>query len=471
MTSTPVEHPSGREQSAKSRFLGCLFLTLGFGALVLIGALVYVARHHHREVFGYAVRNEFVAPIRLVLAFNPRAGESSEAAGALHYALEMDDGFAYANRLMEAGLDANQDDADCGALARSLNLREYEPVAWLIERGADPGRDPSAWKFAPLHVLCWRVFTDGADAAYHLRVAELLVASGADANARDAMKRSPLDHALGAASDGGVLATEWWPFVERLTELGADPALLRPAEQTALLELALEAKDDEAFLRFARAGLSLGPTKRRGKPPRLPRLALFASSTEPMELLIERGFDIDAPIDHHPTWLRAAIGYGNAAAVELLLRRGADPNAPSANGGGPLRDAFDRRDPELAKLLLDAGADPNATAVDGSPLLAASLGGRRQAAMALLLVAAGADPNRAGRDGATPLSLAARHGETAVADALLAAGADPTLADRSGKTPLDLAKSRGHAEIVALLEAAFSDELASEPAAVESSGP
>jgi ankyrin repeat protein len=55
-----------------------------------------------------------------------------------------------------------------------------------------------------------------------------------------------------------------------------------------------------------------------------------------------------------------AAGFGNKEVVELLLQRGADVNAKTQSGWTALMSAALSGQTEITKILLDAGADPNA---------------------------------------------------------------------------------------------------------------
>jgi Ankyrin repeats (3 copies) len=80
--------------------------------------------------------------------------------------------------------------------------------------------------------------------------------------------------------------------------------------------------------------------------------------------LLDRGVSPDAVNDPRDTEgksaLQIAAGTGNVALVQLLLDRGADINAPDVWGGTAIFVAAMAAGPEVVKLLISRGADVNA---------------------------------------------------------------------------------------------------------------
>ena len=98
-------------------------------------------------------------------------------------------------------------------------------------------------------------------------------------------------------------------------------------------------------------------------------LAVFGHSLEAVELLLERGADVETPSEH-PTIrgvrpLRTAAFVSDAAAARLLLEHGADANAQHERGFRALHVAAANGDAELVEILLEFGADPSLAAENG----------------------------------------------------------------------------------------------------------
>jgi ankyrin repeat protein len=98
-------------------------------------------------------------------------------------------------------------------------------------------------------------------------------------------------------------------------------------------------------------------------------LAAFMGQREAAEALLELGADLSAlsrnPMANHP--LHAALaGKTDRPLVEMLLERGANVNARGGSGVTPLHLAASRGDATLCDLLINKGADPRAKMDDGT---------------------------------------------------------------------------------------------------------
>jgi ankyrin repeat protein len=147
------------------------------------------------------------------------------------------------------------------------------------------------------------------------------------------------------------------------------------------------------------------------------------------------------------TALLFAARVGDVASARLLLQAGSDVNAADAWGVTPLVLAAHSGFGEMVTVLLEAGADPDAAGAGFAALHLAIL--RRDEAVARTLLAHGADPNvrlsnwtptrRASADwsihpalvGASPLWLAARLVQPSVMRLLAEHGADARFVHRA----------------------------------------
>jgi len=224
------------------------------------------------------------------------------------------------------------------------------------------------------------------------RKARLLIAKGADVNARSRLGRTPLGTA--AACDGCS------DIVRLLLSKGADPNAQDKGGLTPLW------------------------------------LAAAAGDTESMRLLLDAGARVDTPSGDGTTPLMQAAQNCNPDAVNLLLAHHANINAANTGGGsvkaGPLQlghlttldFAATYCPADLVRALLDAGADPRIADVRGiTPLMHAVSSETQDAAVVRLLIHAGADVTAKSKSGETALDWARKFNNKDVLSQLAAAGA------------------------------------------------
>ena len=146
---------------------------------------------------------------------------------------------------------------------------------------------------------------------------------------------------------------------------------------------------------------------------------------------------------------------GSVESAEYLLAAGANVNDTGADGSAALAVAAFSGQSAVAQLLIEHGADLNAAGGGYAPLHATVL--RGELSLAASLMAHGADLNvrltratqaRRSQDdyafdrkliGATPFMLAARDGEAAFMHAFAAAGAETSIGLPDGSPPLAVA--------------------------------
>jgi ankyrin repeat protein len=135
-----------------------------------------------------------------------------------------------------------------------------------------------------------------------------------------------------------------------------------------------------------------------------------------------------------------------------------DPSLVRLNDHGRnlIRAAAIAWDAPRLRLLLEFGADIGTTDTSGhNPLYRVANGTGDEVsgrASIELLISHGVNVNQAtGVGGMTPLHMAARRGNVAIAEALLAAGANIEARDSKGETPLRRAVNCGKKDIVRLL--------------------
>ena len=256
----------------------------------------------------------------------------------------------------------------------------------------------------------------------HRAVCALLVAHGADVNARDDNGWTP----LGIAAAGGHM-----DVLTCLLDHGADLRLIDNLGYTALHSAAERGRADVERVLLAR-GAAVDAWALDG------RTALHIAAQNGDRATIEALLDAkaDANVRHQRagwTPLYAAAVMGHPAAAATLLARGGRVDARDNDGGTALHFLARWRTDSQTKWPLIVGTDDEY---------------RRTIR---LLVGAGAEVNARVPSGRTALDLATRQGDEVIVAALLALGADSSVRDPEGFTPLHIATDRGNVSMLQLL--------------------
>jgi ankyrin repeat protein len=226
--------------------------------------------------------------------------------------------------------------------------------------------------------------------------------------------------------------------------------------------------------------------------------AVLASDQARVELLLDKGADINKRNLQGLAPLHGAARQRDSNMIEFLIAHGADVNERDSDGWTPLAHAAFRNHVPSIEVLAAAGADVDAGAPGFTPLSIALAEGKLFAAKGLLDVGAsvdkasgedaltplmliaslrqvegraaslsqgpssveiarmlidrGADVNAKSSKGVTPLMVAAAHDNPPVIGVLVQAGADVTAKARDGKTALEIAAFNQNAAAVQQLE-------------------
>jgi ankyrin repeat protein len=183
-------------------------------------------------------------------------------------------------------------------------------------------------------------------------VVELLIAKGANIEARDKLGRTPMHDAVQTPLDPADRGRQK-EIVEILIAQGADVKAGSLHGNTPLHEV------------FNSMGSGI--------------------NKDVFELLLAKGADIEAGNDVGNTPLFFAAGTGEKEAAEFLIAKGADVNAKNIYGGTPLHHAAQAGQKEVVELLLENGARVNAKDREGdTPLNEAEINGHKEAASLLI---------------------------------------------------------------------------------------
>ncbi|CAG0901670.1 unnamed protein product [Cyprideis torosa] len=281
----------------------------------------------------------------------------------------------------------------------------HSVVEVLLAHEADPNITNEADGTSPLHH------------AKSAKTAELLIAKGAEVNAKDKKGRTPL-----------IVATDndRHSVVDALLAHGADPNVTH--------------KDGRSPLFVA--------IKKRHHSVVDVLLAHGADGRSPVFVADEKGHHsvVDVLLAHGADeryLLFVAAEKGHHSILDVLLSHGADPNVTDEHGRSPLFVATEKGHHSILDVLRSHGVDPNVT------LFVATEKGHHS--ILDVLLSHGVDPNVTHKDGRSPLFVAIEKGHHSVVDALLAHGADPNVTHKDGRSPLFVAIEKDHHSILDVL--------------------
>lgn len=195
------------------------------------------------------------------------------------------------------------------------------------------------------------------------------------------------------------------------------------------------------------------------------QMAAFLNDIEYVELLIQRGIDVNSVGNYYGTALQAVSRGGYVAMVRLLLRSGADVNILQGRYHTALRAAIVGAHTEVIELLIEQGANIKLKGERGryekEPPSSLQLAVKNRHTQAVrLLLAAGADAKEYNPDRKHPLLIACGTGDIEIIQMLLAAGAPVNIPGKKERyhtvlndnaSPLHKAISKGHLEVVQTL--------------------
>ncbi len=232
-------------------------------------------------------------------------------------------------------------------------------------------------------------------------------------------------------------------FYQYLEQLGLDPAIISTKGNSALINLARNAKNEAVFRYFIEKGAN--PNQMDDKHNNALIYAAKGNKMEIVRLLADHTDDVNKPNKEGHTALTNAIKYNDLKIAQFLINEGAKLMVTDQNGydlGYHLIDAF-RGDiddfNERFRFLTDRGYDPLILQKDGTSLihLAAK---KNNLDLLKLLLSKGIDINHQDNHGQTVLHIAAmQSGNNEILKYLLGKGADKSVLTPFDESAYDLA--------------------------------
>ena len=171
---------------------------------------------------------------------------------------------------------------------------------------------------------------------------------------------------------------------------------------------------------------------------------------ETVQILLERGADVNAQGEQSSKALEAALSSRRQEIVRMLLEKGAKINAQGSFYANALCTASRKGHKEIVSMLLEKGVDVNARIrYLGNALQAASSNGHQE--VVHILLENGADINAQRGNLGTALEAASRNGNQEIVCMLLKKGAGVNAQGGGDSNALQNASSGGHHEVVRIL--------------------
>ena len=371
-----------------------LYAALHGGEVQKFASLVDLAGAKERDEFLlYAVSRDKEPPleiISLLLDKGANVNQPSRYKTALMHAAS--GGYIEIVRLFLAGgAEVNVQTDEGTALMMAVMAGHTEIVKLLLAAGADV-RAIHRMGDQPLTMAARQRSYRTPTVAPTAEIMELLLAKGADPNARGQWRRTALMYANTAAK------------VKLLAKSGADLEATDEEGQTALMKAA--ARGEVAVVNaLLESGAAVNAKDNKGATALLHSLSREyygyygeEAKTLPQRrfevaqrILLAKNVDLNAQNDNGETPLMRAVRLGNVAMVNSLLVKGADTNRSDHFGDTAFILAYGAENSEIEKLFPTPSLQRQPLHVLNAFLRAAI--GRKDEAKVKELLARGADPN------------------------------------------------------------------------------
>ncbi|VUC27773.1 unnamed protein product [Clonostachys rosea] len=290
----------------------------------------------------------------------------------------------------------------------------------------------------PLHCAC---------ISGQKEIVNLLLASGADLEAKQGDGRTPLGEAC------------YWENLDVMNELLSRGAKVDVVDEDnqSLLNLAVGDRNIDIVKRLLKEEhLDLNNRDNYNGWTALHRAAYWGEE-EIVDMLLEKG--ASTSIQDNDGWTplyTAACGIEGTAMEKFLFTAQGERTSPKEleiadeKGYTPLLAAIERRRVDTVRVLIKAGANCNAEDKQGVRALHHATTEGDESIVSLLLKS-GADCNAQDREARRALHYASNEGYNSIVLLLIQGGADCNAADKKGRRALHDASTQGHDDIVTTL--------------------
>ncbi len=297
-----------------------------------------------------------------------------------------------------------------GDIHDAVRKDDLNEVQKLIQKDSNSIADrDDEYGRTPLHIAAEKGFKD---------IVQLLLAHGADVNAKDKYNNTPLHNAIhGNHIEIIMMLLNAHADVNAFSRYYGTP--LEEADSLEIMKMLVLDGADVNILQN-----------------------LCCVSKKKLDFLLDHGASINLRGGDSATILILAVDHGDTDVVRNLLElKRIDVNAKDRFGRTVLMKACWRVDTSIIKMLLQYGADIKETDKEGNTSLhtLAEVRSKSVERAMEILIKNGADINTRNRAGCTPLHYAALNDRSDVVKFLVSHGADVNAQTRYSSTPLHIA--------------------------------